>query len=119
MEEAPMHGRFNMIQVTADGGLALKDLALLVEPVEINDANGKLLGLFVPANFERGRQLADKVGAETDWAEIERRAQSNEECFTTKQVFEHLLSLTEDEPGKAHLRSLIAEVEERDRCDSR
>jgi len=107
-----------MIHVTADGSVAVKDLGQFLEPVEINDTNGKLLGLFVPANLGRAKQLADRAESDADLAEIERRAQSNEECFTTKQVFEHLLSLAEDEPTRVHLQSIIAEQDERNRCPS-
>ena len=106
----------NMIHVTADGSVALKDLGQFLEPVEISDTNGKLIGLFVPANLERARQFTNGTESDEVMAEIERRAQANEDCFTTKQVFEHLLALTEDESERTHLRSLIAEQDARNRC---
>ncbi len=62
-----------MIQLTADEQSLLKDLRSFAEPVEVLDANGKLLGLFVPANLERGKQLYEEMDARTDWAELERR----------------------------------------------
>jgi hypothetical protein len=107
-----------MVHVTADGSLSLKDLGLFFEPVEISDADGKLLGLFVPANLERGKRMTQQLDSEIDWDEIERRAQSNEPSHTTREVFEHLRSLAQDQPTRKHLQELIDELEERDRCSS-
>ena len=48
--------------------------------------------------------------------EIERRKlHGSGQTHTTKQVFEHLLSLTTDEEGRQLLRRAIAAIEERDR----
>ena len=54
-----------MIHLTADDTTLLKDLALFVEPVEISDADGKLVGLFVPASLERGKELYASLAART------------------------------------------------------
>ena len=105
-----------MIQLTADDRCLLKDLRLFVEPVEISDANGKLLGLFVPANLEREKQLYAKGAARIDPAEIERRKQSKEKSYTTKEVFEHLKSLTPDPAMQTYLQRILEELAERDKC---
>jgi hypothetical protein len=105
-----------MVYLTADDSWQVKDLGRFVEPVEISDANGKLLGLFVPAKLERGKQIYAKVMAETDWAEIDRRAQSTEKGHTTREVFEHLKSLTQDPQMQAYLQKKIDGLMERDRC---
>jgi hypothetical protein len=67
-----------VISLTADDTMLLKDMGMFVEPVEVYDAAGKLLGLFVPANLERGKELQARAAAQIDWAEIERRKQSDE-----------------------------------------
>jgi hypothetical protein len=65
-----------MGHLTADDRLVIKELATCVEPVEIRDVNGKLLGLFIPANLERAEQLRAEALARIDLAELERRKQS-------------------------------------------
>jgi hypothetical protein len=62
-----------MSSIRADDRLLAKDLGLFMEPVELWDADGKLLGLFVPANLERCKQAYAEAIAKTDWAEVERR----------------------------------------------
>jgi hypothetical protein len=107
-----------MIHLTADEHCLLKELSMFIEPVEISDGNGKLLGLFVPANLERGKQRYAEAGARIDAAEIERRKQSKEKGYTTKEVFEHLKSLTPDAEMQTYLQRLIEEIAERDKCAS-
>jgi hypothetical protein len=46
-----------MVVIKIDGEWRVEDLGAFVEPVEIYDANEKFLGLFVPANLERGKEL--------------------------------------------------------------
>jgi len=104
-----------MVQVTADGSLSLKDLGLFVEPVEISDGHGKLLGLFVPANLERGRQLY-ATPSKIDPVEVARRKQGNHGGFTTEQVFRHLLSITTDPQKRAYLEEKIEAIAERNQC---
>jgi hypothetical protein len=82
-----------VLQLTADDALLLKDLALFVEPVEISDATGKLLGLFVPANLERGKQLYAAAAARLDHAELDRRRQSPEPGLTHAEMMAHLEAL--------------------------
>ena len=54
----------------------LDDLGRLVEPAEISDANGRLLGIFVPANLERGKRLYAESASKIDAAEIQRRCKN-------------------------------------------
>jgi hypothetical protein len=104
----------------ADDDTLLKELAIFLDPVEITDANGKLLGIFVPANLERARQRHAEMAAKTDWAEINRRAEmaskSPEKGLTTKEIFERFLSLTTDPAVQADLQKKIKALEELDRC---
>jgi hypothetical protein len=79
-----------MVHVVADESWLLKDLALFAEPVEVRDEDGKLLGLFVPANLERGQQIYAEVAAGADRAEIERLRQSKEPGRTTAEVLQRL-----------------------------
>lgn len=104
-----------MAHVTAHSGLSLRDLGHFVEPVEINDVDGKLLGLFVPANLERTKQLYARP-SKIDPAEVARRKQLNRPGYTTEQVFRHLLSITTDPKGRAYLEKKIEEIVERNRC---
>jgi hypothetical protein len=66
---------YTVVTVHADDTWLLKDLGLFVEPVEVYDPQGKFLGLFVPANLERGKEIYARVLAGIDWKEIERRRQ--------------------------------------------
>lgn len=79
-----------MITLTADETWLLKDVRLFVEPVEILDSEGKLLGLFVPANLERGKELYAKALAKVDWAEIERRKQSREPGIPLRDTLDRI-----------------------------
>ncbi len=89
-----------MVAVTANETMLLKDVELFLEPVEIYDGNGKLLGLYVPANLERGKEMSKQPSALVDWAELEREARSGEEG----EPFERVLD---------RLNRLAAEVERR------
>lgn len=89
-----------MVSLTADDTWLLKDLRGFIEPVEIYDASGKFLGLFVPANLERGKQIYAEAVAKIDRAEMERRLQSKEKGIPFEEV-------------RAHLKLLEAEVERR------
>ena|SRR5260370_6057242 len=105
-----------MIYLQADDETLLKDLSLFVEPVEISDANGQLLGLFVPANLERGKQLYARAIEGTDWAEMERRGASGEKGKPLWQVYEHLLTLTDDPKLRADLQKSIDKLKREDQC---
>jgi hypothetical protein len=89
-----------MIAIPADDTILLKILGSFIEPVEIYDPAGKLLGLFVPSNLERCKELQAKADAQTDWAEIERRRQSKEPGLPYEVV-------------QLHRRLLQAEVDRR------
>jgi hypothetical protein len=91
-------------------------LSGVVEPVEIRDEGGKLLGVFVPANIEQTRQAYAKLASRIDRAEIERRKKLAHKGYTTKEVFEHLKALTEDEAMRLHLQKLIDQLVEREAC---
>ena len=62
-----------MMTLTADNDLLVLDLARFIHPIEIQDATGKLIGVFVPANLERGKQIYAQLSANLDRAEIARR----------------------------------------------
>jgi hypothetical protein len=61
-----------MVIMRMNGEWQLEDLGAFVELVEIYDATGKFLGLFVPANMERGKELYAQGDALHDPAETER-----------------------------------------------
>lgn len=102
-----------MKTVRTDHTWKLKDLAQFVEPVEIYDENQKLIGLFVPA--KSGRELSEGPPP-IDLAELERRKRSNQKGYALKEIFEHLLSLTNDEQTRKFLLGKIDQLAERDRC---
>jgi hypothetical protein len=85
-----------MISLTADDTTLLKDVGLFIEPVEVYDASGKLLGLFVPANLERAKELQAWVKAHIDWDEIERQRQSNEPCAPFHDTLARLKNLSDE-----------------------
>ena len=82
-----------MVSLKLGDGWLLQDLANFVEPVQVTDSDGRVLGLFMPANPEQGKELNEKLDSETDWAEIERRAQCTEVGRTTEEVLANLKSL--------------------------
>src|SRR4051794_19430952 len=106
-----------MVHLQADGEWLVKDLGKFVEPEDVYDESGKLLGLFVPANLERGKQLYAELDAKTDWAEVERRAREEKgQGRPLREVFKHLQTLTADPAERAHLQKLIDRMAARDGC---
>jgi len=105
-----------MIHVTADNTLMVKDLAAFIEPVEISDATGRLVGLFVPANLEHGKQLYARLAPQIDLQEIQRRIATQKNGRSLREIFEHLKTLTNDPQEQAHLQKKIDAMAERDRC---
>src|SRR5262245_1461819 len=117
-----------MITLTVDDAT----LALLKQATglaEIRDASGAVVGFFAPISVERARQYAQaaaqidpvelqrrKEAAKTDWAEIERRKREEPSGRTTREVFEHLQSITEDAATRAYLQAKIDALRERDGC---
>jgi hypothetical protein len=85
-----------MIYVDTSGEWSLADLAHFVEPVEISDANGKLIGLFVPANLERGKELYDKAATLFDPAELDRIEATEQTGRSLQEILTHLKSLESD-----------------------
>ena len=79
-----------MLTLTADDELLAKDLSRFVEPVELCDTEGKLIGLFVPGNLERGKQIYAELARRRDQAEIERRKADARPGRTTQEVFREL-----------------------------
>jgi len=63
-----------MIRFTANDTFLVKDLASLHDIVEIWDANGKLIGVFVPGDLERLKRVYAEAIARTDLVELARRA---------------------------------------------
>lgn len=82
-----------MVSVTADDSVLLNIVGLFVEPVEVYDAKGKLLGLFVPANMEACKAYRDSVADEFDLQEMERLKHSTEERYPFSEVRERLQQL--------------------------
>lgn len=82
---------------------------------EVRDPTGTVIGFFAPVRMAQAAAYAT-AAARIDRAELERRKNAPGKKYTTREVFEHLLSLTTDPAEQEHLRKLIAEVAERDRC---
>jgi hypothetical protein len=59
-----------MIAVHADDKKLLKELGTYTEPVEVYSAQGKCLGLFVPGNLERTKEMSAKLEATINCDEI-------------------------------------------------
>ncbi len=81
-------------------------LGALTEPVEITDANGAVLGRFTP-DPERVKQFYGRADELPDAADIKRQMTAVGPSCTTRQLFEHLLTLTSDPAERAHLEELI------------
>ncbi|HVS39520.1 MAG TPA: hypothetical protein VMS17_28440 [Gemmataceae bacterium] len=108
-----------MIQLIADDQFLLKDLQRFVEPVEVLDPSGKLLGLFVPTNQGQTAQVGEDDDSHMDWAEIERRAIAEAgQGRTLDQVFEHMKTLTSDPEEQADLQSHIDQIRAENGCDT-
>jgi hypothetical protein len=75
-----------MGSIKADDKRLLKDLGNYWEPVEVYDANDKLLGLFVPGNLERCKEKYAKLEAMIDWEEIRRRSDNSRPRIPNAQV---------------------------------
>jgi hypothetical protein len=90
-------------------------LSHLTEPVEIVDADGKLVGRFTP-DPQHVKELYGRSDHLPDPAEMLRQLTMKGPPCSTRELFEHLLSLTTDPQDQAHLRKIIQEVAERDGC---
>ena len=108
-----------MIQVTADDHFLLSDLSKFMEPVEVLEPNGELVGLFVPTNLERNKGQYNEKAAHIDWAEIERRAaEETGQGRKLYEIFEHLKTLTTDPVVLADLQQRIERLRAEDGCDT-
>lgn len=106
-----------MITLTADEKM-LAVLNQAKELAEVRDASGKVVGFFAPIAYENAKAYAN-AAAHIDPHEIARRKATNQKGHSTREVFEHLLSLTTDEEMRRLLQVKIDRLKERDECASR
>jgi hypothetical protein len=85
-----------MVPLSADDSRLLKDVSLFVEPIEVYDSNGKLLGIFVPANMERCKEISAKAAAQMDRAEIKRRLATERPAGLFSDLVKRLQVLNEE-----------------------
>jgi hypothetical protein len=109
-------GELKMSSIVADEKM-LSLLSHVTGVTEIRDPNGKTIGFFAPAPLENA-DLRAKVAAHISPEELRRRRESKLPGHTTREVLEHLKTLTTDERALAHLQGVINEVAQRDRCDT-
>jgi hypothetical protein len=105
-----------MITVTADDAMLAK-LRAANGLVEIRDGEGKVVGFFAPVSLENAARYAS-AAARIDRAELERRKAEENGGYTTREVFEHLKTLTTDPVELAHLQRHIDDLAARDACDT-
>src|SRR4051812_26043373 len=86
----------NMVSIRADGKWLLKELGLFIEPLEVCDAQGKLLGIFVPANMERCKEKQAEILSKIDWAEIRRRAKDPRQGEPLHKTLGHIKKLEQE-----------------------
>jgi hypothetical protein len=103
-----------MIVARTDWGISLKHLELFHEPVEIRDETGKLLGVFVPANLERGEEIYARARASHNPEEMERRLrEEGHRGLPYQEVLRRLQALAptqaEREKLQAHIDRLAEE----------
>ncbi len=94
-----------MTQLRADK-LLPELLGILTGPVDLVDAEGQVLGRFIPdpACAKRFWGRADDL---PPVEEIARQLNTDGPSCTTRQLFEHLLTLTGDPTERAQLEELI------------
>ncbi len=105
-----------MIRLTADMDLQITDLARFVDPVEISDADGKLIGLFVPANLERGKQIYARLAANLDRAEIARRVAGDKPGRTIQEVLQSLRDSEQKAGTNGDLSPVNPRTSEKEEC---
>jgi hypothetical protein len=88
-------------------------LAHVTGPVEICDAEGKVLGHFTPANQECAKTTKPRT---LEPADLERRKAPGRKSFTTREVFEHLKAVTTDREMQDYLQQKINDLAKRDEC---
>ena len=85
-----MHG------IKLNGEWRLEDLKRFVEPLEIYDADETFIGLFIPANMERGKAMIAAADARVDRVEIERRLREETGGIPLRQTIERMKALEEE-----------------------
>jgi hypothetical protein len=102
-----------MIPLTVDEtGRKLLDQA--AELAEVRDSAGKVIGFFVPANLYKVRLFAE-ASRNTDYVKLFQGEYVTQTVHTTRQVFERLKSLTEDETERADLQEKIDRFKDEDK----
>jgi hypothetical protein len=61
-----------MVAIKISDGLQLKDLQRFYEPVEIHDEDGRVIGVYVPADLQQKRQRVAEMEPPPTTEEIER-----------------------------------------------
>src|SRR5262245_16406724 len=102
-----------MSHLTADPTMVAL-LSSVQELTEICDSTGNTVGFFAPASKWKSDWRV-RAAALVDPAEIQRRKTEEKQGRTTREVFEHLKSITEDEPTRTYLQKKIEKLAERDR----
>jgi hypothetical protein len=105
-----------MIKLRADE-LSPTILSHVAEPIQIVDATGQVIGQFIP-DPERIKRLYAATDHLPDPAELERRLAAEGPGCTTRELFQHLLSLTADPQMQAYLREKITKLAARDGCST-
>jgi hypothetical protein len=99
-----------MQSVTVDNTI-LALLAKVDGVAEIRNPDGKVVGFFAPVSHQSALGSAQAAARGGDQAK-----EPPPRGRTTREVFLHLRSLTNDEQVKAYLDQKIKGLEERDRC---
>jgi hypothetical protein len=82
---------------------------------EVRDGLGRLVGFYAPAGTQNARLYA-QAASRIDPEEIKRRKAEPGPYHTTREVFEHPKSQTQDEQTRAYLQNKIDRLTERDEC---
>jgi len=85
-----------MSHLTADGTM-LAALTRLMEPVEVRDPQGHIIGHYTPVVPPDKARMYEKVKGLFDLEEAERSAADPHPGYTTAQVLEHLRTLERQE----------------------
>jgi hypothetical protein len=102
-----------MITLTADE-VTLAILRQASGLAEIRDPSGATVGFFAPVSMERAHLYAQAAAQAR--TEIERRKREEQAGRTTREVFEHLQSLTDDPDLRAYMQKKIDDLRQRDGC---
>jgi hypothetical protein len=81
-----------MNYLTADD-LLLQRLQGIVDPVEIRDPSGKLLGHYTPVLSPEEEEAYARAAQLVDLEEMKRLAETEQQGYSIEQVKEHLRSL--------------------------